>query len=464
MDYSLIKADLTRLVGPDNILTKTEDLVGYTYNAGGAAPSDILPAAVVIPETVLQVAEVVRYADTHRLPVLVRGQGSSLSVNVIPEQIGSIVISMQAMADITIDPQSMTASVQAGAITSDIKAEAAKHGLFYPPDPASFTFSSIGGNIATDAGGLQCVKYGTTKSYVSGLEIVLANGEIIHTGGKCIKDVTGYNLTQLFTGSEGTLGVITGATLKLIPQPEAKCALLVAFDDLDNAAQAVIRIMLGGVVPSVMEFMEKTFIDAVEAHTQAGLPKDAAAMLLIEVDGAAATIPAKIGKIRSICAELNMIEFRTAANEKEAEAIWLARRAALPALARVAKGRLGGDPAAPINRLADVVKTLHNLGEKYGLKVGCQGHAGDGNVHPHFFFDNDEQKALAAKARSEFHQYIIDIGGTVSAEHGVGREKAPYLVNQLGRAQVDAMIAIKNALDPNGIMNPGCIFGETSHA
>ncbi|WP_207260746.1 FAD-linked oxidase C-terminal domain-containing protein [Desulfovibrio sp. Huiquan2017] len=463
MDHDFLVDALTKVVGPDNILTGKEDLIGYTYNAGGAAPSAVLPAAAVIPENTEQVSAVVRFANENRLPVLVRGQGSGLSVNVIPERDESIVICMQAMNEIVVDPGSMTCTAQAGAITSDIKAEAAKHGLFYPPDPASFTFTSIGGNVSTDAGGLQCVKYGTTKSYVSGLEVVLPNGEIIHTGGKCIKDVTGYNLTQLFTGAEGTLGVVTKAILKLIPQPEARTALLVAFDDLENAATAVVRIMHGGVVPSVMEFMEKTFIEAVEAYTHAGLPVDAAAMLLIELDGEASSIPAKIGRVRSICSELGMIEFRAAANEEEAEAIWLARRAALPALARVAKGRLGGDPAAPIDRLADVVGTLHGLGEKYGLKVGCQGHAGDGNVHPHFFFDNDEQKALAAQARTEFHEYIISIGGTVSAEHGVGREKAPYLVRQLGRAQVDAMWAVKKALDPNLIMNPGCIFGESDH-
>ena len=329
----------------------------------------------------------------------------------------------------------------------------------YPPDPASFTFSSIGGNVATDAGGLQCVKYGTTKSYVSGMQVVLANGQVIRCGGKCIKDVTGYNLTQLFTGSEGTLGVITEVTLKLIPLPQAKRAMRVAFAEIENAARAVSAIMTSGVVPSIMEFQEQTLIRAVEDYTHAGLPVNAGAMLLIEVDGDVSTLKPQTDAILKVCEQLGMIDFHVAETAEEAEQLWVARRAGLPALARVAKGRLGGDPAVPINKLAQAVHTLFEVGKKHGIRVSCQGHAGDGNIHPHFFFNSDEEKKTAAKARSEFHNEIIRMGGTVSAEHGVGREKVPYITAQLGEAQVAAMRAIKQALDPNNILNPGCIFG-----
>ncbi len=452
--------DITAIVGEAHVDSRPEEMVCYTYNAGGAAPSPYAPCLAVFPESVEQVSRILRYCFDNEISVVTRAQASGLSVNAIPESERCIILSTQRFTKIEIDPETLTAVVGAGAITSDIKDAAAKHGLLYPPDPASFTFSSIGGNVATDAGGLQCVKYGTTKNYTAGMQIVLPNGEIIRTGGKCIKDVTGYNLTQLFTGSEGTLGVITEIILKLIPLPEGKKAMLAAFDDVENAARAVSQIMTSGVVPSIMEFMENTFIVAVEEFTKAGLPVQAAAMLLIEVDGDLSTLETQTAKIKAVCEKLGMVEFRQASTPEEAENIWLARRAALPALARVAKGRLGGDPAAPINRLADVVRILKDLGKKYGIKVGCQGHAGDGNVHPHFFFDNDEQKAIAAKARDEFHKAILTLGGTVSAEHGVGREKVKYMEAQLGKAQLEVMHNIKKAIDPKNIMNPGCMFGE----
>ncbi|HZF61287.1 MAG TPA: FAD-linked oxidase C-terminal domain-containing protein [Desulfovibrio sp.] len=454
-----IRTHIAAFIGEKNMLTKQEDLVCYTYNAGGAAPSAFLPILVALPVTAEEVSKIVGFCNEHKISVVTRSQGSGLSVNAITESDYSIIISLQRMNSIIVEPEILMAVVGPGAITADIKKAAAAHSLMYPPDPASFTFSSIGGNVATDAGGLQCVKYGTTKSYVTGMQVVLASGEIIRAGGKCIKDVTGYNLTQLFTGSEGTLGVITEITLKLIPLPQAKRAMRVAFNNIENAAKAVSAIMTSGVVPSIMEFQEQTLIRAVEDYTHAGLPVDAGAMLLIEVDGDVSTLKPQVEVIRRVCEQLGMVDFHVAETAEEAEQLWVARRSGLPALARVAKGRLGGDPAVPINKLAQAVHMLFEVGKKHGIKVSCQGHAGDGNIHPHFFFNSDEEKKTAAKARSEFHYEIIKMGGTVSAEHGVGREKAPYITKQLGEAQVGAMRAIKKALDPNNILNPGCIFG-----
>jgi len=454
-----VRAAVASIVGEKNLLTGHEDLTCYTYNAGGAAPSPHIPILAVFPSTAEEVSSIVKLCNSNGISIVPRSQGSGLSVNAIPESDNSIILSMQRINSIVIDPETLTAVVGPGAITADIKKAAAKHRLMYPPDPASFTFSSIGGNVATDAGGLQCVKYGTTKSYVSGLQVVLASGEVIRAGGKCIKDVTGYNLTQLFTGSEGTLGVITEIILKLIPLPQAKRAIRVAFGEIENAAKAVSAIMTSGVVPSIMEFQEQTLIRAVEDYTHAGLPVNAGAMLLIEVDGDVSTLKPQAESIRRVCEQLGMIDFHVAETSEEAEQLWVARRSGLPALARVAKGRLGGDPAVPINKLAQAVHTLFEVGKKHGIKVSCQGHAGDGNIHPHFFFNSDEEKKTAAKARSEFHYEIIKMGGTVSAEHGVGREKSPYITTQLGEAQVAAMLAIKKALDPNNILNPGCIFG-----
>ena len=454
-----IRTHIAAFIGEKNMLTKQEDLVCYTYNAGGAAPSAFLPILVALPVTAEEVSKIVGFCNEHKISVVTRSQGSGLSVNAITESDYSIIISLQRMNSIIVEPETLMAVVGPGAITADIKKAAAAHSLMYPPDPASFTFSSIGGNVATDAGGLQCVKYGTTKSHVTGMQVVLASGEIIRAGGKCIKDVTGYNLTQLFTGSEGTLGVITEITLKLIPLPQAKRAMRVAFNNIENAAKAVSAIMTSGVVPSIMEFQEQTLIRAVEDYTHAGLPVDAGAMLLIEVDGDVSTLKPQVEVIRRVCEQLGMVDFHVAETAEEAEQLWVARRSGLPALARVAKGRLGGDPAVPINKLAQAVHMLFEVGKKHGIKVSCQGHAGDGNIHPHFFFNSDEEKKTAAKARSEFHYEIIKMGGTVSAEHGVGREKAPYITKQLGEAQVGAMRAIKKALDPNNILNPGCIFG-----
>lgn len=459
LSKSDVRAAVAGFVGENNLLTGQADLVCYTYNAGGAAPSPHVPMLAVFPSCAEEVSQIVAFCNSNGISIVPRSQGSGLSVNAIPESAYSIVISMQHMNNIVIDSETLTAVVGAGAITADIKKAAAAHGLMYPPDPASFTFSSIGGNVATDAGGLQCVKYGTTKSYVTGMQVVLASGDIIRAGGKCIKDVTGYNLTQLFTGSEGTLGIITEITLKLIPLPQAKRAIRVAFAEIENAAKAVSAIMTSGVVPSIMEFQEQTLIRAVEDYTHAGLPVNAGAMLLIEVDGDVSTLKPQADVIRRVCEQLGMIDFHVAETAEEAEQLWVARRSGLPALARVARGRLGGDPAVPINKLAQAVHTLFEVGKKYGIKVSCQGHAGDGNIHPHFFFNSDEEKKTAAKARSEFHHEIIKMGGTVSAEHGVGREKTPYIVAQLGEAQVGAMRAIKKALDPNNIFNPGCIFG-----
>ena len=422
-------------------------------------PSPHVPMLVVFPSTAEEVSRIVGFCNSNGISIVPRAQGSGLSVNAVSESAHSIILSLQRMQSIVIDAETLTAVAGAGAITADIKKAAAGHGLMYPPDPASCAFSSIGGNVATDAGGLQCVKYGTTKSYVSGMQVVLANGEIIRCGGKCIKDVAGYNLTQLFTGSEGTLGIITEVTLKLIPRPQARRAMRVAFANIENAARAVSAIMTTGVVPSIMEFQEQTLIRAVEAYTHAGLPVNAGAMLLIEVDGDVSTLKPQTDTIRQVCDQLGMIDFHVAETAAEAEQLWVARRAGLPALARVAKGRVGGDPAVPINKLAQAVRTLFEVGKKHGVRVSCQGHAGDGNIHPHFFFDSDEEKKIAAAARAAFHHEIIRMGGTVSAEHGIGREKIPYLATQLGNAQVAAMRAIKQALDPNNILNPGCIFG-----
>lgn len=463
MDSASVVKKLCEIAGPENVVGDREELVCYLFNARSRELSEHLPAAAVQPHTAEEVSAILRLAHENAIPVIPRGQGSCLSDNTTIMRPGTIILSLVNFRKIEVDPQTLTAVVGPGAVTAEIKAAAAEHGLFYPPDPASFTYSTIGGNVATDAGGLQCVKYGTTKSYVAGLQVVLPNGEIIRCGGKCIKDVTGYNLTQLFVGSEGTLGVVTEIILKLIPMPEGKKAMLAAFDTVENAANAISRIMISGVTPSIMEFMDNPLIRAVEEANPSGFPVDAAAMLLIEVDGAVNTLGNQTDTIRAVCEELGAVDIRVASTPEEAQHIWDARRMSLSALYKKAKHRLSGDPAAPIDRLADELNMLQELGRKYGIVVGCYGHAGDGNVHPCILFDTDEERERAVQLRSEFYEYIISIGGTVSAEHGVGHEKIGYIERQLGKAQLQVLIGIKKAIDPKNIMNPGCMFGEYIH-
>lgn len=459
MNKDKIIGELKKIFPEDDLLLKHESILCYTYNAGGDPPTKPYPLAVVFPTSTEQVSAVMKLANAEKVPVVPRGEATNLARSAIPMIQDCIVVSTKKLQGIEVDPNTLTATVGAGVITAELKAEAAKHGLFYPPDPASFKFASIGGNVGTDAGGLLCVKYGTTKNYILGLEVVLASGEIIHTGGKCVKNVAGYNLTSLFVGSEGTLGIVTKVTAKLLPLPEGKRTMIVAFENVENAARAVSKIMVNGVIPAIMEFMENTFIRGVEDYAHCDLPVDAAAILLIEVDGDLSGLDRQIEKISEVCKGLGATQFKIARDDKEADEFWTARRAALPALARVAKGRLGGDPAVPIDRLPDVIRKLRELEVKYNLKCGCQGHAGDGNVHPHFFFNNPEEKARAAEARSEFHKALVGMGGTVTAEHGVGQDKAGYLKLQLGEGQLELMKTVKRAFDPNNILNPGCIFG-----
>ncbi len=463
MDRTKLIEALTAIVGKDYVVTSEEELICYLYNAGPRQQSDFLPVAAVVPGNEQELAAVLRHANEHKIPVMPRGQASGLSENTRIQQPDSLVLSMTRFTKLEVDPATLTATVGAGVVTGEIKRKAAEYGLFYPPDPASFAYSTIGGNVGTDAGGLQCVKYGTTKSYVAGLTVVLASGEVIRTGGKCIKDVTGYNLTQLFVGSEGTLGIVTEIILKLIPQPEGKKAMRVIFNDLDNAAKAISSIMVSGVVPSIMEFMDNYFICAVEEVMHAGFPTDAACMLLIEVDGPLSTLDAQAEAVSRQCRELGAVDVHIADSAAEAEEIWAARRLSLNALSRKAKSRLSGDPAAPIDRLPQCLTKLKELEQQYGIIITSYGHAGDGNLHPCFLFNSPEERAKAVQARNDFYEYVVTIGGTVSAEHGVGREKIKYIAQQLGKPQLRMMAGIKKVFDPNNILNPGCILGEYLH-
>ncbi|MDR2573720.1 MAG: FAD-binding protein [Desulfovibrio sp.] len=465
MDRETLIARLTDIVGKENIVTEPDDLLLYIFNAGPKAQqasfhSKHVPIAAVQPGSAQEISQIMRIAHEKGFPVIARGQASGLAENTRITKENTIVLSTMRLTKLEIEPETLTATVGPGVVTVEIKKAAGKFGLLYPPDPASFGYSTIGGNVATDAGGLQCVKYGTTRSYVAGLEVVLADGEIIRTGNKCIKDVAGYNLTQLFVGSEGTLGIITEIILKLIPLPPAKKAMMAIFNDLEAAGAAVSKVMVSGVVPSIMEFMDNTLIRAVEEVIHQGLPVDAEAILLMEVDGDPAVLDGQVEKISSVCKGLGVREIRVANTPEEIDAIWEGRRNCLPSLSRVSKSRMSGDPAAPINRLPEELRKLKELGKKYNVKTACYGHAGDGNLHPCFLYDNDEEYERATKVKDEFYAFMLTIGGTVTAEHGVGNEKTKYMKDQFGPVAYGIMTGIKKLLDPKNILNPGCLFGE----
>jgi glycolate oxidase len=363
-----------------------------------------------------------------------------------------------------IDEENLTVTVQPGVITLDMIHAIEEKGLFYPPDPSSMKISTIGGNINENSGGLRGLKYGVTRDYVIGLEAVLPNGDIIRTGGKLAKDVAGYDLTRLFVGSEGTLGVITEATLKLIPMPETRKTMLALYQDLSAAARSVSKIIANKIIPTTLEFLDQATLKVVEDYAQIGLPTDVQAVLLIEQDGPPEVVERDIQKIAEVCKLENAVSIQIAATEEEAMALRTARRAALSAVARLAPTTILEDATVPRSEIANMVKAINEITEKYQLTICTFGHAGDGNLHPTCATDarNHEEMERVEKAFAEIFEKAIELGGTITGEHGVGAMKAPYLEWKLKKEGIAAMMGIKQAFDPNNIMNPGKVFAKDS--
>ena len=363
---------------------------------------------------------------------------------------------------IEIDEENLTVTVQPGVITLDMINQVEARGLFYPPDPSSMKISTIGGNINENSGGLRGLKYGVTRDYVMGLEAVLAGGDIIRTGGKLAKDVAGYDFTRLLVGSEGTLGIVTEATLKLIPLPESKKTMLALYQDLEQAAKSVSKIIADKIIPATLEFLDQPTLKAVEDFAQIGLPTDVQAVLLIEQDGPIEVVEKDMQNMAEICKKQGAVSVQLANSEMEAEALRTARRAALSALARLKPTTILEDATVPRSEIANMVKAINEISKKYGLSICTFGHAGDGNLHPTCpadARDKDEMKRVE-NAFEEIFIKAIELGGTITGEHGVGVMKAPYLELKLGQAGIDAMKAVKTALDPNNILNPGKIFAK----
>ena len=453
--------ELQAILGKDGVLSTPEDLVVYSYDGTFA---EHCPDLVVLPRTTEHVSQIIQIAARERIPVVTRGMGSGLAAASVPFH-GGIALSMTRMNHILeIDQENATVHVESGTITADLQTAVEKLGLFYPPDPSSIKHSTIGGNIACNAGGPRCLKYGVTGDYVLGLTVVLADGRVLHCGGKLIKDVVGYDLKSLFTGSEGTLGVITEALLRLVTKPNAACTALVEFTKLDDASRTVNAILTSGIVPATLELMDETAIACIEEAMHLDLPLDVEATLLIESDGMDMDTPrSEIEAITQICHECGARAVRVAKDETERSALWKARRSISPALARKAPNKLGEDITVPRSAIPEAIRQLKAISTKHGLPIVIFGHAGDGNLHPNILFDKrdpEQWKKVEQMVIEEF-EVALHLGGTLSGEHGVGALKRPYMEKALGCVSIDIQKRIKTALDPLNILNPGKVFPDS---
>ncbi|RFB18081.1 glycolate oxidase subunit GlcD [Bacillus sp. HNG] len=456
------KQHFLKIVGAENYDDSSTGRLVYSYDATPQFQS--MPDAVISPRNKEEIASVVKVCNEFKIPIVPRGSGTNLCAGTCPTEGGVVLLFKHLNKILEIDEENLTITVQPGVITQEVTNAVEAKGLFYPPDPGSMKISTIGGNINENSGGLRGLKYGVTRDYVMGLEVVLANGEIIKTGGKLAKDVAGYDLTRLFVGSEGTLGIITEATLKLIPMPETKETILALYQDLEAAAKTVSKIIASKIIPITLEFLDQPTLEAVEAFAQIGLPTDAKAILLIEQDGPAEIVKRDIERIIEICKEENAVSVKSAQSEEEADALRTARRAALSALARLKPTTILEDATVPRSEIAKMVKAIEEIAKKYQLRICTFGHAGDGNLHPTCLTDVRDREEIerVEKAFEEIFEAAIELGGTITGEHGVGVMKAPYLEMKLGTAGIAAMQAIKTGLDPNNIMNPGKMFAKDS--
>ena len=454
-----IVQELARIVGADNVSADSADRLLHAFDATQAR---FLPEVVVHATTTDQVSRVVRLAHEHRIPILPRGAGSGFTGGSLPIRGGIVLVLTRMNRILEIDPDNLTATVEPGVVTATLQREVERLGLFYPPDPASREFSTLGGNIAECAGGPRCVKYGVTRDYVLGLEVVTASGEVIHTGGKTMKNVVGYDLTRLFVGSEGTLGIVTRIILRLLPRPEARKTLLVAFATIDGAARAVSAIIRGRIIPATLEFMDASAIDCVRQAMELDLPDGSRAVLIIEVDGEPKVLEGQAARILDIVEPLGVIETRVAATAEEAEAIWKVRRSVSPSLRRVNPDKFNEDIVVPRSRVPEMIRALETISAKHKVPIVNFGHAGDGNIHVNVMVDLKEEgmRATVDRVLDEIFRTTVALGGAVSGEHGIGTAKMPFIGLELDAATLATMRAIKQALDPHNIMNPGKIFPE----
>ncbi|HXI50588.1 MAG TPA: FAD-linked oxidase C-terminal domain-containing protein, partial [Candidatus Saccharimonadales bacterium] len=455
-----VLSHLRQITGAAQVLTAKEDLIAYSFD--GTAALQQLPGCVVLAESREQIREVLLLANRTRTPVVTRGSGTGLSGGSLPTPGCIVLCTVKMNAILQVDTANLTLLTEPGATTQQIADAAGGVGLFYPPDPGSMRISTIGGNVAENSGGLRGLKYGVTRNYVMGLEVVLPDGEILWTGNKCVKDVAGYSLRDLFIGSEGTLGVLTKVLLRLIPKPVAKRTMVATFSQMDHAAQCVSDIIAAQIIPCTLEFLDRTTIHCVEDFAHVGLPLDCEALLLMETDGHAAVVAEEAAGMEAIARQNHALEVRVARDDAEAARLATARRSAFSALARVAPTTILEDATVPRSELARMIRFVEGVARKHRLRIGTFGHMGDGNLHPTFLTDerNKDEMHRVEEAFREIFDEAIRLKGTITGEHGVSLTKKGFLPKFADEAQMRVIRELQRALDPQGILNPSKMFDE----
>ena len=445
---------LIDIVGEENFTQNLIDLISYSKDASEHSHR---PQAAVWPTTAEQISAILKLANRDKFPVIARGAGTSLAGLAVPEKGGLILDLCRMNKIISISIEDRLAVVQPGVVYADLERTLAPHGFFFPPDPASGTVSTLGGNVATNAGGIKGAKYGTTKDYVLSLQVVLPDGRILHTGSKCMKSASGYDLTRLFVGSEGTLGVITEITFKINPKPSLSSTAMATFEDLEDAGRAVSQIMHSGILPSALEVVDQQTLIAINQNTDLNLP-EVEAILVAETDGhTREETQFQLNKIIEIFKKNNASSVKQAETKEEAEALWAARKSAYAVMSRINNNLLVEDLSVPMSKVPDMLKAISDLAKKYNLKIPTVGHAGDGNLHPTISFDGtdaDEVKRVE-EASAELFKKVIELNGTLTGEHGIGLAKAPFMHLEHDPVTMDVMRSIKRLFDPHNILNPG---------
>jgi len=453
MDQS-VKNQLTGIVGEQNASDALMDLVSYSYDFSGYR---FRPDMAVWPTTTEQISEILKLAGRKKTPVVPRGAGTGATGMAVPKEGGVVLDLLRMNRILRISIEDRLAIVQPGVVYAALQDALGPYGFFFPPDPASGKVATLGGNVSTNAGGLKGAKYGTTKDYVLALEVVLPDGRVMRTGSNCMKSVSGYDMTKLFVGSEGTLGVITEITLKIDPQPTATTTAVGSFEKLEQAGKAVSEIMHSGIIPSVCELLDRNIINLLIEQAGLDLPR-AEAMILVETDGyTRAETDFQMEKVLDVFKENRALEIKKAASAEEAEELWQARRSMGGILVGLRPDFLVEDVTVPISRLTDLIRGIERIAEKYVVEIINFGHAGDGNLHPHFMYDGShpEEVEQVEKASAELFGLACELGGTLSGEHGIGLAKASFMGLEHDPAAMDMMRAIKKLFDPDNILNPG---------
>ena len=457
MDYPALQTALARLYPPDQLLTRPAQLVPYESDA--LTTQRARPNAVVIPETQAEVIETVRLCHRYEVPFVARGSGTSLSGASVPVPDGIVIAMNRLNRILRIDPEQRLAVVEAGVINLDVSRAATPHGLYYAPDPSSQPICTIGGNLAFNAGGAHCLKYGVTSNHVLGLKVVLPDGEVVQLGGESLED-SGLNLVGLFVGTEGLFGIALEATLRLLPKPEAFKTVLAAYHSLEAAGEVVAQVVASGLLPGAIEIMDNLAIQAAEAAVHAGYPLDAQALLIVELDCEAASVEADFTFLHGIIAASGAYEVRIARDESERLRIWKGRKSAFSAVGRLSPDYIVQDGVVPRGRLGEALGRIQSLSAESGIRIANVFHAGDGNLHPLILFDGREDGALdrAHTVAGEILQMCVDFGGSITGEHGIGVEKRSYLPVMFNQNDIAAMRALHLEMDPQGLANRGKMF------